>query len=497
MNVSKKFASGAVLIAALVFSGCGEKTEDQQKQSNAGLAAQSSGAIHGEISVSCYDSMNYRNFLEQAAKAFEEQYPGTTVKVDTFSAMPEVERSEQGNIQRMIVRNQNDPQSRSDYISRVNTGLMSGNGADIFAMDILPLYKFVQSGTLENLDPYINSDITFNKTEYRKNILDAVKYHNGTWFLPIDYTFNYYAYDATLLPDVSLFGVGKSYTAEELFKIGASSFMGTYKLFNTIDYVRGPGGMFNQLLHQYLSSFVDLETRKPNFLDSRFTNLLKSVKQYGEQGYIPRGVTGQQNAADMMRQTTMNETERYFFKENSNVLLVQQFSRSSGRRMVMRTSGNAGSVEDDDEIAGIEALADGGIPFKFNQGFGINEQSKNKATAWAFLKFLLSEEMQLSTALSFSGLPLHNKARDQKAELVFSGAFMGRSIALDENQKQSLENYKMTVEALSDQINRYVVEDTIINDMIAAEVQYFFNGSRSAEEVANVLQNKVELYLNE
>jgi hypothetical protein len=33
--------------------------------------------------------------------------------------------------------------------------------------------------------------------------------------------------------------------------------------------------------------------------------------------------------------------------------------------------------------------------------------------------------------------------------------------------------------------------------MIAQEVQYYFGGSRTAEEVARVLQNKADLYLNE
>jgi len=46
-------------------------------------------------------------------------------------------------------------------------------------------------------------------------------------------------------------------------------------------------------------------------------------------------------------------------------------------------------------------------------------------------------------------------------------------------------------------LNFYPVTDQIINDMVYSEVEYFFSGSKSAEVVASVLQNKVFLYLNE
>jgi multiple sugar transport system substrate-binding protein len=180
-----------------------------------------------------------------------------------------------------------------------------------------------------------------------------------------------------------------------------------------------------------------------------------------------------------------------------NFSLVEQLSRGSGRRMRIMTGGNTGGIEDDDGIAGIEANANGGIPFSYSQAYGINAGSKNKALAWAFLKFLLTEEIQLSTALSPQGLPLNNRAREQKGELILSGAFMGGRGALDEGQREALGAYNAAVEALSDRIDCFVIQDTALNDMIAAEARYFFNGSRTAEETARALQNKADLYLHE
>jgi multiple sugar transport system substrate-binding protein len=255
--------------------------------------------------------------------------------------------------------------------------------------------------------------------------------------------------------------------------------------------------MFNQLLGEKLHSFVDLQKGQVHFLDGGFTTLLESVKKYGERGYIPRGAAGQRDAGQMLRQAAAEETERYFFKRKNNFSLVQQFSRGVGRRMMIRSAGDAGGIEDDDEIAGIESYGDGGVPFSYSQGFAMNARSPNKELAWAFLCFLLGGEAQLSTAFSPTALPLNNKAREQKAELVFSGAFMGPGMPLDENQRRALKNYVNAVETLSDRINSFAVQDTTINDMIAAEVSFFFGGARTAEDTARVLQNKADLYLNE
>jgi hypothetical protein len=63
--------------------------------------------------------------------------------------------------------------------------------------------------------------------------------------------------------------------------------------------------------------------------------------------------------------------------------------------------------------------------------------------------------------------------------------------------RQSLEDYKKAIETLSDSINTYVVRDSSLDDMISQEVGYFFNNSRTADEVARVIQNKADLYMSE
>jgi len=484
-----------ILAVALIVTGCGAGSETGKTAAAVMESDFFTRKIEGEITISAYDSMPYRDFLVQAGLAFEAMYPGTKVNVETFSAMPEVRSSNQGNISISLSERQDGPQGKNDYLNRINTNIMSGEGADIYAMDVIPLHKFVESGTLENLEPYMNGDPEFNKADYRQNILDALRYRGGTWFLPMDYSFSYYAYDTTLVPAqiAADFGVEKAWNAEELLALGIPLYDGSYKLFNAMDFVMGPGGMFYQLLSENMAHYVNLETGRPNFTDGIFASLLASVSDYGRQGYIPRGVTGSQDAEQLMRQVMSDPTDRFFFKLNGLVYLISQFGRDAGIRLGMMTGGTARSIESDDDIAGIQANTDGSVPFRYNMAFGINSRSKNRETAWAFMKFLLSKEMQLSTNLYY--LSLNNEAREEKAELVFSQSNPSRT--LNEQQRRAIEAYKAAVERLSDSINCYVIQDPGINDMIVAEAQYFFSGSRNADEVARIVQNKADLYLSE
>lgn len=478
----KKFTAFILSFSlCLSMTACGDKSGPEVGNS-----------IAGEITVSCYDSFVYQPFLEEAARLFEAKYPGTTVKVEAFSAMPEIKTSEDGNKKVALVQVEADPQGQADYISRINTSLMSGEGADIIAMDVLPVHKYIKSGQLENLKAYMESDAEFNTADYRENILAAVTDQDGTWFLPLDYSFQYYTYDSTLLAEIGTadFGTDRSFTVGQLIELAAPSFQGTDKMFNTPNYSKNFGSdMFHQLLAENCQSFVDLENQQANFADGRFEQLLNSVQEYAELGYISQGTTGQMDAEAMMKKMGEAPTNRYYFKTKANFSLIQQFNRDSGRNMVISNGMDAG-IETDDLIAGIQADDSGKVPFEYTQAYGMNANSRNKQTAWTFLKFLLSEEMQVSTNLSMASLPLNNAAREQKAELVVSQA-------LGESPKEVLRQYIEAVEQLSDQINSYTIIDAAISDMIAEQVQYFFDNSKTAAKVSDILQNKVGLYLSE
>ena len=603
----------------------GGASEQPSSEATAADALDFSAPLAGEINVSCYDTMQYKSFLDDAAAQFELDNPGVKVNIETFSAMPEIRSSSSGNMAMSRIELTDDPQGRMDYINRTNTALMSGEGADILAFDVLPLTKYASGGQLEDLSAYIDQDPEFDKSLYRANIIDALRYNGGLWLLPLAFSFNYFAYDSVLLPEevVAGLGTGSSFSLEQLFDMAMPWFDGESKIMNVVDYIQSQGamssGMASSLINQRYAEFVDLEANDAHFADGAFEAMLETVKSYAQMGYITQGATGSRDAEAMLGAGMAQATDRLFFKSYNSFNLMNQFNRSASgggrRQMAYSFAGGTGSgITDDDEIAGMQSDGAGNVPFTYTMAFGINSASGNKQLAWAFIKFLLSDKMQESSALSPSAIPLLRSALETKYKGIMSGAFgpssrggggglMGAGgfqmsgggpgegtpgeggpsrrepgeggpgegapgdggtdgegipgegglagddspgegapgdggqirgapgegepgkggpgevgpggdegsdngggmaqpfdfveVELDEEDLAILEKWVNATEELSAQINTYIYRDSTVDDMIRAEVALFFDGTKSAHEVAAALQSKASLYLNE
>jgi ABC-type glycerol-3-phosphate transport system substrate-binding protein len=313
----------------------------------------------------------------------------------------------------------------------------------------------------------------------------------------MDYAFNFYEYDSTLIPASAAARLGSDsvFSTAELVELAKPYYDGSSRLLSTYANLNG---IMLRLWYENYQTIVDLPRKQANFTDGTFASIFNNTQAWAAVGYLPQSVANARGPEGLPG-IDDQVSDRFFFKVKNCFSLISLFTRGvSGNRMVMMSGGEARGVEDDDELAGIQANENGVVPFTYNQAYGINTNSKNKALAWQFIKFLMSEERQLSGAASPSALPINNKARAKKAEMIMSGELMGRgSVALNDAQVAALANYRVALESLSDKINAYVPRDTIIDDMLVPEVTYYIEGSRTLDEIARVLQNKVDLYLNE
>ena len=99
----------------------GEKNTNQAASANTTATIPADAPVEGEITVSCYDTVYYKDFLESTAKAFEQKYPGTKVNIDASSKMPDMKSSESGDEKRISIEAEEDAHGQSDYINKINT----------------------------------------------------------------------------------------------------------------------------------------------------------------------------------------------------------------------------------------------------------------------------------------------------------------------------------------------------------------------------------------
>lgn len=488
-----------ILSAALVISaGCGsEKKNDETKKI---LESE----IAGEITVSCYDAMLYKKFLEEAAVLFESKYPGTKINVEVFSKMPEVKTQtlEDGSMV-SYTEDSDSPEDRTNYINRMNTELMSGQGADILAMDILPYYKFAESGQLEDLNRYMNADEGFDLSGYKSNIIEGTRYKEGQYIIPLDFGYEFYSFDKSRVSGgtAQTLRAKDRFTYWELTDLIMEQFSNDESGARVIDFQGGAQQAFNFMLSLDYDKYINLENKKANFTDGEFVQILNKIKEQKDGGYfVPDFSTSEESVSDFVEGQRL-----YYYKMQIDMILRDVFYPHED------VTEGAFPTPEIDEIVGLLTNDDGDVRFRCYQAYGINANSENKKLAWEFIKFLLGEEMQLS--LNLLGKPVNNAAFVENSKLYFTkmpdytpvdendldGEYVvtGYREITDEKIVSAYEQYYERLSSFVNALNHYPARDEIIDDMLASETALFFSGERSAEETAEALQNKVQLYLDE
>ena len=153
----------------------------------------------------------------------------------------------------------------------------------------------------------------------------------------------------------------------------------------------------------------------------------------------------------------------------------------------------------------------------FNNIFAITKNSENKEEAWEFVKFMFSDEYYKKFSLG-NGFPVTKSGRellveyskapqsyvtgytgyifhkginsDGSADIVKIGEITDEMIAVVDELIDEAVPYSYDFEGYSEQTG-------MISDIYHEETERFFNGEITAEQCAELLQNRISLYLSE
>ena len=147
-------------------------------------------------------------------------------------------------------------------------------------------------------------------------------------------------------------------------------------------------------------------------------------------------------------------------------------------------------------------------------GFSINASSVHKEGAWAFLQFLLEEEHQMELAKEESGyFPILRTAFEAKMELAET-PLMQEVFVPEENKYEMQEIARYAVDGVpiytlpkdwTALIRKLAAESRVFcfeKDygawvIVSEEAEYFFNQEKSIDEVMEIIENRMNLYLSE
>lgn len=134
-----------------------------------------------------------------------------------------------------------------------------------------------------------------------------------------------------------------------------------------------------------------------------------------------------------------------------------------------------------------------GVSFVGYDRYAMNTNSKVKMEAWDYLKFLMSYDMQIQSQTG-EMFPINKTSSEKAFAELKNGTKLdnpkGGQVTISEEALQPLK--QMIADA-----NTQMRSNDKIRTIISEEAKSYFNGQKSAQSVADIIQNRVMTYLNE
>ncbi|KRE82528.1 hypothetical protein ASG89_14840 [Paenibacillus sp. Soil766] len=420
-------------------------------------------------------------FLELAKQKYEALHPDTKINIKEYAAAPQTAPQGQGQgQQQMMMMQKPDPKNTEKYASSVGAELMSGKASDIIVTSGLPYQKYADKKLLENISDLMSKDASFKKDNYYGGIFDAMKYNGSLYTVPIKVGLNMWLGNQAVLSSQQ---IDDSKWTWADFKKKASALVADKNNDGKPDtYPMGkiePAELITSMLNSSFSKFADVGAKKAKFETPDFINMLKLAKSMYDDKVI---------LADN------SDPNNVVFQPKGNVLMYMDMYTMP--KMNFEGKGGYYNLPSESEARGTQ--------FTSSLPLAINSKSANKKEAWEFVKYLLSDEMQ--SARELTGIAVNKTGA--KAQIDFlktlgtGGEGGGKSMKLMINGKAATvqpatEQDVTAMEKILNNISVYAESDLKITNIVAEETAPFFQGQKSAEEVAKVIQNKVNTYLQE
>ena len=451
--------------------------------------------------ASYYDPVEYRPCMSLFSYVKPEDiqdkkvlvYAGIWVDSDTKAQI--IRFNKKSTDYRITIIDYDQYNSEDDYTAgytKLNNDLIAGNIPDIIQLNgSMPVDSYVSKGLLADIDKLIQADPELSKLEYMDNVFEAFRV-KGVLYRVVP-SFNI----RTWIGKKSLVGDRTSWNMADV-KQAANKLVGDKSIFGL--------GMTREAFMENIMDycghdFVDLNTGKCSFDSQNFIDLLEYAKT------LP---TNEESDKGYDEEYWEHYWENYQSQYRENRTLLMELWLSDTYSVKYNVNGMIG-----EEVAFI------GFPTESGSGsfvdadvtYAISAKSDNQEGAWEFLKLFLSEEYQMDDGNKYgyrSGFSVLKKlVRDQVNQTT------ERSYDIDENgEKIYYDDYywindeqfviQPFTQAQADELFNFIsgvknssYRDENIAKIISEEVQAFYSGSKSAKDAANMIQNRVQLYVQE
>ena len=363
--------------------------------------------------------------------------------------------------------------------TKLNNDIISGKMPDLLVVSsAIPFESYINKGLIEDLEPFFENDPDLNKDDYLFNVFEAYGVDGKIYCLTPSFSVS------TLVGKTKDVGSTPGWTMEQFVKFAGSLPEGC----EVVNGATQEGFLF-ELLYTAIGNYVDFGKGTCNFNDGDFAGMLQVIKDnfpkefnYDDEDYWNKYDTA--------------------FRDGRAALYDGYFSDF---RSFKRTE--VGTFGEPVTWIGFPAKEGNGAVLHSWARYAMSSTSAAKEGCFEFMKDFLSDDYQESLGWNF---PVKISALEKMAEESQQKPYWE-----DENGEREYydDSYyvggqDITIDPLTEEETTKIIEflktitltdayDQDINTIISEETEAFFEGQKSAEDVCNVIQSRVSMYLSE
>ncbi|MGN0424724.1 MAG: ABC transporter substrate-binding protein [Acetatifactor sp.] len=387
---------------------------------------------------------------------------------------------------RIVMKDYNQYATYDDWtagVTKLNNDIIAGNMPDILYntdYNSLPVDNYIAKGLLADIGKFIAEDPELSQVEFMQNAFDAYSVDGVLYQVVPSFQV------VTMMAKKSLVGNLSTWNMKEMQKVVES--MGPeVKAFNNMT----RANFMDNVMRFCGNQFVDPKTGKCNFNTGDFISMLEYAKT------LPEEI----NYDDEYWQNYDWEKEQCQYRENRTLLsYFYMYSFADLAREINGTFGEPVS------FIGFPTESGKGSYLMCDGTYMISSKSKCPEGAWKYVRYYLTDEYQKDVW----NMPVNKKMfmekskdalerpywTDENGEKQYYDMTMtinGEEVIIDPLNQQQLDE---VVNFITSVTNRYFMDSNVSN-IITEEMGAYFSGQKTAQDVADVIQRRVQVYVEE
>lgn len=391
---------------------------------------------------------------------------------------------------RIVLKDYSVYNTDDDYLvgyRKLNEDLTAGNIPDVLCVsELTPMESYCNKGLFVDINTLIEKDESFHKEDYLSNIFEAFQIDGKQYSVaPAFYPF-------TFVGKESILGDKMGWTMEEMRELMAKQPEGTELISQT-----SKETMLSYGLYLSMDEYIDWREGKCSFNQDGFKKLLEFANEFKSQEELEK-------ESSSMNGNGMYDYEAEQMKLKKGEVLLQMPSLNNFKdfhRTQKETFGEEVCFK------GFPSEEGNGSAFNPTIQFAISAKSANLDAAWAFVKSTFEDDYQESIdwgwPVKYSALEKRLE-EDRKVETYTDEN--GKEVEYEEtfmnNGKEEKlgqvtdEEYEKVLEFLKS-VKQVMRMDENVEKIITEETGGYFAGQKTVDETCELIQNRVQTYLNE